>query len=165
MAKAPNTAHGDDRAFKGETALCDSGAAALIFLRAVKMKTAIRAKKAPIPRKAMSMLRSDWVRVAAVTTAPAAKTPPVSRTCEPSQGPTVVPSELKACDRFRRLEAPLGLPSSATSGLAATCSRVTPEAMTNRAIRTPGYQSAAVAAGTIRQPATMTIRAPMIERL
>ena len=80
MARAPKTAQGEDRAFSGDTASVVAGAAALIFLRAVKMKTATRAKKEPMPRKAMSMLRSDWVRVAAVTTAPAAKTPPVRRT-------------------------------------------------------------------------------------
>ncbi|KAK0351203.1 hypothetical protein LTR94_025902 [Friedmanniomyces endolithicus] len=87
MAQAPKIAQGDDKAFRGETASVAAGAAALIFFLAVKMKKATTAKKAPMPRNAMSMLRMDWVRVAAVTTAPAAKTPP---------GPTVVPRELKA---------------------------------------------------------------------
>ncbi|MNQ93954.1 hypothetical protein D3C85_1094430 [compost metagenome] len=101
MARAPNRAQRDfsaDRIAAAPTGSAASwaGAAALICLRAEKMKAAIRAKKAPMPRKAMSMLRRDSPRVATVTTAPAAKTPPVSRTCAPSHGPTVAPSELKA---------------------------------------------------------------------
>src|SRR3989344_3207650 len=97
--------------------------------------------------------------------AAAANTPPVSSTVDPSHGPTVVPSELKNWEKFRRACELLREPSAATSGLAATCSRVTPEPITNRALRTPGYQSTMVATGTIRQPSTITARAEMIERL
>ena len=86
MARAPNRAQREVKAFSGEAtspASSAPAAAALNFLRAVKMKKATTAKKAPSPRKAMSMLRSDSPRVAAVTTAPVAKTPPVSSTVEP----------------------------------------------------------------------------------
>ncbi|MNE52173.1 hypothetical protein D3C80_1468340 [compost metagenome] len=143
MARAPNRAQRDFSAEKMAAAPTGSaaswtGAAALICLRAEKMKAAIRAKKPPMARKAKSMLRRDSPRVATVTTAPAAKTPPVSRTCAPSHGPTVAPRELKAWEKTRRKCELFLEPSSATRGLAATCSRVTPEAMTNRASRMPG---------------------------
>ncbi len=168
MATAPKTAHGDFSATNGEarSLAVVAGAEALMALRAVKMKTATRAKKAPTARKAKSMLRRDSARVAgSVIRASAANTPPVSRIGAAIAGPSVVPRELKNCEKFRRACEWRGVPRAATSGLAATCRMVTPEAMMNRAISTPGYQSIRVAAGTIRQPMTMVTRAAMIERL
>jgi len=43
-------------------------------------------------------------------------------------GAIVVPNELKACERFKRLEAPVSEPKTATYGLAATCKTVIPAA-------------------------------------
>ena len=77
----------------------------------------------------------------------------------------MVPSELKNCEKFSRACELLREPSAATSGLAATCSRVTPEAITNRPSRTSMYSSTSVAAGMIRQPSTITASAEMIDRL
>ncbi|MNN91207.1 hypothetical protein D3C81_2092840 [compost metagenome] len=65
-------------------------------------------------------------------TASAAKTPPVSRMVEPITGPRVAPSELKAWEKVSRKWAVRGSPRDAERGLAATCNRVTPLAMTNR---------------------------------
>jgi len=47
----------------------------------------------------------------------------------------VVPSELKACAKVRRLDAVCGFPSIEISGLATTCTMVMPEASTNSASR------------------------------
>ena len=166
MAAAPNRAHFELKALSGEDiSTLDPAAAASIFLRAVKMKTAMSAKKPPMARKAKSMLRRDSARVTSVTTAPAANTPPVSSTDDPRNGPSVVPSELKNWEKLSRACDPVAVPRPATRGLAATCSRVTPEAMTNNASNTPGYQSRMVATGTIRQPATMVANAAMTARL
>ena len=85
------------------------------------------------------MLRSDSARVAgSVMMASAAKTPPVNRIGAAISGPRVVPRELKNCEKFSRACELFGLPRAATRGLAPTCSRVTPDAITNRAISTPG---------------------------
>ena len=53
----------------------------------------------------------------------------------PKIGAMAVPSEFNACARVRRLELVCSGPSSATYGLAATCSTVMPVASTNSAPR------------------------------
>ena len=63
-------------------------------------------------------------------------TPPRSISAAPSQGPSTVPSELKACVNVRRKCAREGGPSDATSGLAVTCSKVMPLAMMKSETRT-----------------------------
>ncbi len=54
---------------------------------------------------------------------------------EPKNGARVVPSEFKAWVNVKRAEAVSGLPRMATNGLAATWSRVIPEARMNKASR------------------------------
>jgi hypothetical protein len=56
----------------------------------------------------------------------------------PIFGAMVVPSELKAWVRSRRLEAVSGLPSRSTQGLADTCRPVMPAAITSSAVRNSG---------------------------
>ena len=51
----------------------------------------------------------------------------------------VVPSELKAWVSVSRDDAVSGFPSTATNGLAATCSSVIPDASTNSASRKSSY--------------------------
>jgi hypothetical protein len=86
------------------------------------------------------------------------KMSPLSRKFAPNHRPQAAPSELKACDRFRRKDAPSGLPIEAISGLAATCSRVTPEAITNRPTRKTPKVCSLAAAMAMKQPATMPPR-------
>ena len=71
----------------------------------------------------------------------------------------VVPSELKACVRFRRLEAVRAGPSTVTYGLAATCSAVTPAARTISAARNSSNEGA-LAAGTKSSAPTAMISSP-----
>ena len=55
----------------------------------------------------------------------------------PKIGPTVVASELNACASVSRLGARSGTPAPVASGLAATCTIVTPDARMNSASRNP----------------------------
>ncbi len=73
----------------------------------------------------------------------------------PREGAIVVPSELKACARFRRLDAVSGGPSTATYGLAATCKAVIPAARTINAPRNSGYDGALAAGMNNRAPKPM----------
>ena len=50
-------------------------------------------------------------------------------------GAMVVPNELKAWARLRRLDAPSSGPSTEMYGFAATCRMVMPDATTNKASR------------------------------
>src|SRR5207244_594316 len=77
-------------------------------------------------------------------------------------GAIVVPSELNAWARFKRLEAVSGAPSTDTYGFAETCSTVMPAAKTINAARNNG-KDGALAAGMnnnapnpmVKSPATM----------
>src|SRR5882762_6746022 len=60
--------------------------------------------------------------------------------CAPIQGKIVVPRELKACVRFKRLEAVCGFPSTATYGFAATWRIVMPVARMINAARKNGNE-------------------------
>ena len=82
-----------------------------------------------------------------------------------SCGASHVPSELNACENVRRKCERSGGPSAAASGFATTCRIVMPLAMTNSATSTSEYVSKCVAAGTIRQPSTMTPSAKMMDLL
>ena len=53
---------------------------------------------------------------------------PLKIKAAPIMGAMAVPSELNACDKFNRLEAPISEPKAATYGLAATCNMVIPPA-------------------------------------
>ena len=59
---------------------------------------------------------------------------------DPNTGAMAVPSELMAWVSVNRLGAVSGLPSTATNGLAATCSSVIPDASTNSANRNMAYE-------------------------
>ncbi len=76
-----------------------------------------KAKKAYGQRTAASPLKRSKINV-----------PPIS-------GASVVPKELKACARFKRLLAVSAGPMMATNGLAAICSKVNPSPSTNSATR------------------------------
>src|SRR5580704_12070730 len=65
----------------------------------------------------------------------------------PNQGASVVPRELKACVKFRRLDAVLSGPKTATYGFADTCKMVIPAASIINAVRNSGNEGA-LAAGT-----------------
>src|SRR5690554_1697299 len=51
----------------------------------------------------------------------------------PTIGAIVVPSELKACERFKRLDAPSGGPNKDAYGFAVICNNVNPRPSTNKA--------------------------------
>ncbi len=76
----------------------------------------------------------------------------------PTYGNTVVPSELKAWAKVRRLCAVCGAPSSEIRGLATTCTIVMPEASTNRATRKVANTPDEEAGMNSRQPAVMVSR-------
>ena len=76
----------------------------------------------------------------------------------PTYGAIVVPSELKAWVRFRRLEAVRAGPSTVTYGLAATCSTVTPAASTISAARKSSNEGALAAGTKSKAPTAMTSR-------
>ena len=78
----------------------------------------------------------------------------------PRYGPMVVPSELNACDKFKRLEAVSGGPSTATYGFAATCRAVIPPASTISAPRNNGYDGT-LAAGINNSAPTPMVTTPM----
>src|ERR1700743_1202014 len=67
----------------------------------------------------------------------------------PNFGAIVVPKELNACVRFKRLEAVRGGPRTVTYGLAEVCSTVMPAARTISAARNNGNDGRE-AAGTKR---------------
>ena len=77
----------------------------------------------------------------------------------PNSGASVVPSEFSACARVSRLELVFSGPSSATYGLAATCSTVMPVASTNSAPRNAGYRCR-LAAGQKPSAPTPAIASP-----
>ena len=78
-------------------------------------------------------------RVAADTCLGSGASTPCDRiSTEPKIGPIMVATELNACARVRRLDALAGSPSWEASGLAATCTVVTPLARMKRARRNPG---------------------------
>jgi hypothetical protein len=66
-----------------------------------------------------------------------------------------VPSELKACARFSRLEAVLSGPIFETYGLADTCNPVMPAAMIISAVRNNGKETAVAAAMNKKAPAAI----------
>ncbi len=111
------------------------------------------------------MLRSDSVRVASGDHAPAAKTPPVSRTCEPSQGPIVVPSELKACERFRRKWEPLRAAQLGHQRVGRDLKQGHARGDDEQRDQNARIPVRHRRSGTIRQPATMVASAAMIARL
>src|SRR6266571_7127294 len=75
--------------------------------------------------------------------------------CAPTQGKTVVPRELKACVRFKRLEAVWGLPNTATYGFAATWRIVIPVARMISAARKNGNEGIFAAGKNARHAATI----------
>src|SRR5258705_4429918 len=88
--------------------------------------------------------------------------------CAPIQGKVVVQRELKACVRFKRLEAVGGLPSTATYGFAATWRIVMPVARMINAARKNGNEGILAAGKKARQattivssPATMALLYPI----
>ncbi len=77
--------------------------------------------------------------------------------------PMKAPMELKAWLRLRRKCEPSGLPMAEISGLAATWSRVMPEAATNRPSKTVTKVCEKLVDQAIRQPAMMPTNPRMIE--
>jgi exodeoxyribonuclease VII small subunit len=75
----------------------------------------------------------------------------------------VVPSELNACVRFKRLDAVSGGPRTATYGFAATCSAVMPAASTISAPRKSGNDGT-LAAGMKRSAPTPIVIAAEPQR-
>src|ERR1051325_498651 len=73
----------------------------------------------------------------------------------------VVPRELMAWVSVKRLDAVSGGPSTATNGLAATCSNVMPAASTNNASKNSGYAGALAAGKNSRQPRP-AVHSPMM---
>src|SRR5260221_11613176 len=80
-------------------------------------------------------------------------------------GASVVPSELKACVRFKRLEAVRGGPRIATYGFAEVCSMVIPAASTISAVRNSGNEGMEAAGTNMRAPVAMVRRPATIDRL
>src|SRR5882724_11782357 len=78
----------------------------------------------------------------------------------PNHGASVVPSELKACVRFRRLEAVRGGPRIATYGFADVCSMVIPAASTISAVRNSGNDGIDAAGTNTKAPVAM-VRSPV----
>src|ERR1700686_5487380 len=78
----------------------------------------------------------------------------------PNLGASVVPSELKACVRFKRLEAVRGGPRIATYGLAEVCSAVIPAASTINAVRNNGNDGSD-AAGTNKSAPVAIVNCPV----
>ena len=76
----------------------------------------------------------------------------------PTYGNTVVPSELKAWAKVRRLDAVAGAPSIEISGLATTCTMVMPAASTNSASRNVPNMPDDEAGMNSRQPAVIVSR-------
>src|SRR5467141_3433366 len=79
--------------------------------------------------------------------------------CAPIQGKIVVPRELKACVRLKRLEAVCGLPNTATYGFAATWRMVMPVARMINAARKNGNEGI-LAAGKKARHATTMVSSP-----
>src|ERR1700730_7290960 len=77
----------------------------------------------------------------------------------PRGGAIVVPSELNAWVKFKRLEAVSGGPSTATYGLAATCSAVIPAARTINAVRKSG-KDGTLAAGMNKSAPRLIVSTP-----
>ena len=67
----------------------------------------------------------------------------------------MVPSELNACAKVRRLDADLGSPSAEISGFATTCTTVMPAPSTNSANRNSPNVALAAAGMNSRQPAVI----------
>src|SRR5215467_12427061 len=83
----------------------------------------------------------------------------------PNHGASVVPSELKACVRFKRLDAVRGGPRIATYGLAEVCRMVIPAASTINAVRKTGNDGMEAAGTNVTAPAAIVRRPVTIERL
>src|SRR5712672_1286520 len=83
----------------------------------------------------------------------------------PNHGASVVPSELKACVRFKRLEAVRGGPRIATYGFAEVCSMVIPAASTISAVRNRGNEGMDAAGTNMIAPVAMVRRPATIDRL
>src|SRR6476646_7013355 len=83
----------------------------------------------------------------------------------PNRGASVVPSELKACVRFNRLEAVRGGPRIATYGLAEVCRMVMPAARTIKAVRNNGNDGIEAAGTNIKAPVAMVRRPATMDRL
>ncbi len=103
------------------------------------MKMNSRIINPAINRNDVSTLRRDVSLISAVSAAapPAPEnSPPRNISADPRYGPITVPKELKACENVSRKCDRPGGPRAATSGLAATCRTVMPEAMTKSATST-----------------------------
>src|SRR5579859_7895582 len=83
----------------------------------------------------------------------------------PNRGASVVPKELKAWVKFKRLEAVRGGPRIATYGLAEVCKMVMPAASTIRAVRNSGNDGIDAAGTNMRAPVAMVSRPATMERL
>ena len=83
----------------------------------------------------------------------------------PRYGAMVVPSELNACVRFKRLDAVSGGPRTATYGFAATCNAVMPAASTISAPRKSGNDGTLAAGMKRSAPRPMVIRPTTMVRL
>ena len=84
---------------------------------------------------------------------------------EPTYGKRVVPSELNACAKVKRLLAVAGGPSMLISGLATTCTVVMPAARTNSASRKKLNKPRSDAGMNKRQPAVMASSPTVAERM
>src|ERR1700727_305877 len=78
----------------------------------------------------------------------------------PNFGASVVPRELKACVKFKRLEAVRGGPRIATYGLAEVCKTVMPAASTIRALRN-NWNDGIDAAGTNKNAPVAMVKRPV----
>src|SRR5205823_677791 len=83
----------------------------------------------------------------------------------PNRGASVVPSELKAWVRFKRLDAVRGGPRMATYGFAEVCKTVIPAASTINAVRKTGNDGMEAAGTNMNAPVAMVRRPVIIERL
>ncbi len=140
MAAAPRSAHREVNAVKTEASLAAAaGAVAASSRWERQMKTNSRIINPAIRRKDVSTLRRDASLISAVSTAAPPEpenNPPRNINADPRYGPMTVPKELKACEKVSLKCDRSGGPSAATSGLAATCRTVIPEAMTKSATST-----------------------------
>src|SRR5690242_1868367 len=75
----------------------------------------------------------------------------------PTFGAMVVPSELNAWVRFRRLDAVSGLPKRPTYGFAATCRPVIPAARMTSAVRNNAYDATDAAGKNRNAPPAIVI--------
>src|SRR5438270_9298806 len=78
----------------------------------------------------------------------------------PNRGASVVPRELKACAKFKRLEAVRGGPRIATYGFAEVCNIVMPAASTISAVRNSGNDGIDAAGTNMNAPAAI-VRSPV----